>query len=203
MGTLSAAAEHGNLSSRRAPKTARLVVFGALAVLGLLSLAVLLLRPATNHQSHTSPIPGIALGAIAPDFELHDQRGNAVQLSRLRGRWILLNFWGVTCPPCRSEMPALERAFAGLSRRANETALSPTILGVDGDLDPADTIYSFARSLHVTYPILADSNLTVMARYHIGALPTSLVIDPSGLVTNVYLGPMSTEQIAKALNERA
>jgi peroxiredoxin len=184
-------------------RSVRVVAFAVCALLALLGVAFLLLRPANSESSHTSPLPGIALGGLAPDFVLPDLHGHPVQLSSLRGRWILLNFWGVTCPPCRSEMPALERAFAGLSRTGNAGSLEPTILGVDGDLDPPGTVNGFVRSLHVTYPIMTDTLLTVMTRYHVGELPTSVAIDPSGRVAKVFLGQLSNTQIDSALRGRA
>ena len=186
-----------------ASRPVRVAAFVVCAVLALLGVVFLLLRPAASDSSHTSPLPGIALGALAPDFVLPDLQGRPVQLSRLRGRWILLNFWGVTCPPCRSEMPALERAFAGLSRIGNAGSLEPAILGVDGDLDTPGMVDRFARSMHVTYPILPDTMLTVMTRYHVGELPTSVVIDPSGRVANVFLGRLSMTQIDNVLRARA
>ena len=186
-----------------ASRPVRVTAFVVCAVLALLGVVFLLLRPAASDSSHTSPLPGIALGALAPDFVLPDLQGRPVQLSRLRGRWILLNFWGVTCPPCRSEMPALERAFAGLSRSGKATALEPTVLGVDGDMDTPAMVGRFVRSLRVTYPILTDTMLTVMTRYHVGELPTSVVIDPSGRVADVLIGQMSSVQIDSALRGRA
>ena len=100
-------------------------------------------------------------------------------------------------------MPALERAFAGLSRIGNAGSLEPAILGVDGDLDTPGMVDRFARSMHVTYPILPDTMLTVMTRYHVGELPTSVVIDPSGRVANVFLGRLSMTQIDNVLRARA
>ncbi len=146
-----------------------------------------------------SPLPGIALGEPAPDFALKDLQGRRVQLSRLRGRWVLLNFWGVTCPPCRSEMPALEHIFAELNNRSLTAGNHPTILGVDGDLDSSESVGRFVSGLHVTYPIMVDTTLAVMVRYHVGELPTSLLVDPSGRVRAIYVGAMSAAEIAGGL----
>lgn len=185
---------------RVVPRTVRRYLYGLCAAVGLLGVALLLLRPATSDTPNTSSIPGIALGAPAPDFVLNDLRGSPVKLSGLRGRWILLNFWGVTCPPCQSEVPALERAFAAQSRGGPAAGSAPMVLGVDGDLDQTSVVNHYAERLNISYPILIDSNLTVMTRYHIGALPTSLVIDPAGRVATVHLGPMSSDEIATALH---
>jgi hypothetical protein len=97
-------------------------------------------------------------------------------------------------------MPALEQAFSGLSQDWLGSGARPTILGIDGDLDPQSTVDRFVANLHISYPILADTNLVTMSRYHIGALPTSLVIDPSGRVADAFLGPMSRAQIMQALH---
>ena len=185
--------------THRLRRPAGRALYAGCGVAGLLCLAILLLRPAASNRPQVSPLPGIAIGSVAPDFALADLHGGRVQLSRLEGRRVLLNFWGVTCPPCRSEMPALEQAFTELSRQGVAERSRPVELGVDGDLDSTGAVERFVSSLKIGYPILVDSTLSVMTRYHVGELPTSLLVDPRGRVSAVYIGPMSRQQILRAL----
>ncbi len=71
-----------------------------------------LLESLTSSEA-TSPTPGVApkIGHLAPDFTLPTLGGGTVTLSELRGKWVLLNFWAIWCPPCRMEMPYLQAAF--------------------------------------------------------------------------------------------
>ena len=53
--------------------------------------------------------PLVQTGKAAPDFIAHDLSGKEVRLSTLKGKGIVLNFWGTWCTPCQEEMPALEQ----------------------------------------------------------------------------------------------
>lgn len=156
-----------------------------------------LLRPAAGMRP-TSPIPGLTLGEVAPEVALPDLRGRMVRLSSLRGRWVVLNFWGITCPPCAAEVPAMQRAYAARPPTAANGA-RPEILGVDGDLDGVPAVRSFIRRAGVGYPVLVDSSLVVMTRYHIGQLPTSVVVDPGGRLRLLHVGPLAQRAIGRAL----
>src|SRR5699024_12283205 len=52
---------------------------------------------------------GIEKGDLAPDFELETLDGETVKLSDFRGQKVLLNFWATWCPPCRAEMPDMQK----------------------------------------------------------------------------------------------
>src|SRR5690625_6514126 len=52
---------------------------------------------------------GLEAGDIAPDFELETLEGETVKLSDYRGERIMLNFWATWCPPCRAEMPDMQK----------------------------------------------------------------------------------------------
>src|SRR5690349_12338689 len=86
-------------------------LWGALSLGTVVVLAWSLLSPAspTPTPTHTSaPLPAAPLvGHLAPEVTVLDLSNNAVSLSSLRGKIVLLNFWYVACEPCRYEMPLL------------------------------------------------------------------------------------------------
>ncbi|MFO7773981.1 MAG: redoxin domain-containing protein [Dehalococcoidia bacterium] len=70
------------------------------------------LEEITSRES-TPPHAGVApsVGHVAPDFILPTLEGEAVELSQLRGKWVLINFWATWCPACVAQQPHLQAAF--------------------------------------------------------------------------------------------
>jgi peroxiredoxin len=175
----------------------KLILFGATLLL-VVAAAALLLRPAYSADGNTSVLPGLNLGEMAPDFHLKDMSGNRISLASYRGRWLLLNFWGVTCVPCKSEMPALEEAYRKVGGQ-NGAAGHPEILGIDGNIDSLSAIRGFLKGNTVTYPVAVDTLLSTVVAYHIGGIPTSVLVDPDGAMRLMHVGPLSEPAIEHAL----
>lgn len=130
-----------------------------------------------------------SLGYLAPDFTLTSLDGQNISLSSLRGTPVLLNFWATWCPPCRQEMPHLQDFY---ERYKDQIAL----LGIDWGED-AETVKRFLERLGVSYPNLLDQRATVFVLYRLTGIPTSFFIDREGYIRGMWLGPMTTEEIAK------
>jgi len=120
-------------------------------------------------------------GSTAPPFTLPTLAGDRVSLEQFRGRTVILNFWWSGCPPCRAEMPALQR-FADQHPDA-------ALLLVDSS-DSPQVAQAFVRSLGITAPVLMDSSGATMAAYHVAYFPTTVVVGPDGLVRFSQPGPV-------------
>ncbi|WP_139314649.1 peroxiredoxin family protein, partial [Desulfosporosinus metallidurans] len=65
----------------------------------------------TNTDQGQQLTVGLEKGNLAPDFELRSVDGKAIKLSSLRGKKVIVNFWATWCPPCRLEMPEMEKFY--------------------------------------------------------------------------------------------
>ncbi|MFV2055200.1 MAG: peroxiredoxin family protein [Thiohalomonadales bacterium] len=124
------------------------------------------------------PIPGTPL---APDFSLQDIDGKTHTLKAYRGKVVILNFWATWCPPCREELPSMERAFVKLKDR------DVILLGIDVGED-SDTIFTFSADYPVSFPLLLDTDSNVIKSYGVVGLPTTYVVDKRGRLVYRVIG---------------
>ncbi len=117
----------------------------------------------------------------AAEFALKDIDGKLHRLSDYRGKVIVLNFWATWCPPCREEMPSMERARKKLLK--DDVVILAVNVGED-----EDTIFNFTGDYPVEFPLLMDSKGEVIKNYPVMALPTTYIISPDGIVTHRTLG---------------
>ena len=124
----------------------------------------------------------VQVGDEAPNFMLRDLAGNAMSLSQLRGKVVLLNFWATWCGPCRVEMPAMEQLYRTLPRREFE------ILAVSTDPQGAAVTHPFQREMGFTFPILHDSEYRVGLMYGARTIPLTFMVDRRGIVRQKIFG---------------
>lgn len=137
-------------------------------------------------DTHGGQIAMPHAGFQAPDFELQTLDGKTVKLSDLRGQAVIINIWATWCPPCRAEMPALQKVYEENRNKVEILAINAT------NQDSLDTVQEFAQSHNLTFPILLDKNGLVAESYQLRSLPTSIFIDPGGMIQEVVIGgPMS------------
>ena len=134
-----------------------------------------------------APAP-FAAGAVAPEFKADQLDGGTLSLASLRGRVVLLNFWGISCPPCRVEMPELEAMHRRLAPRGL------VVLGV-AEMNPTpEQARRFLSEVGTTYPIVLDPGERLGALYRLEAHPTTFVIDARGTITFVNEGYLKGEE---------
>lgn len=160
----------------------------------LLITGLLLITAAWIWLSKTSPggttngaIPAPHQGFQAPDFSLQTLDNETLRLADLRGRPVLVNVWATWCPPCRSEMPAMQQIYQDYQDQGF------VVLGVNAtDQDSRSLVEEFVGQERLTFPILLDEAGAVSRNYLVRSLPTSFFIDPEGTIQEVVIGgPMS------------
>lgn len=130
---------------------------------------------------------------IAEEFALVSVDGTLHSLAEHRGHSIVLVFIASWCEICRAEMPTMVQAYR------EHMAHNVIFLAVDSYEDRT-TVEKFRDELHVTFPILVDSDGAVAQRFHIGGTPTSYFIDRQGRVRDVVIGgPLSGSYLDKEI----
>lgn len=117
----------------------------------------------------------------APEFDLKDPEDRPQRLEDYRGKAVILNFWATWCPPCREEMPSMQRAHEAVS--GDGIAVVAINVGED-----ADTILQFLTNYPVEFPLPMDLDSRVVQSYPVKGLPTTFVIDPQGRLAYVATG---------------
>lgn len=134
------------------------------------------------------------VGDVAPDFTRADLGGREVQLSRHRGKLVLLNFWASWCPPCREEMPVLSRWQNALQ------AAGLQIIGVSMDDDRSE-VKRFLAKYPVSYPIvMGDARFAEQFGGVLG-LPLTYLIDAQGRVVARYQGEADLAKMEAKVKE--
>jgi thiol-disulfide isomerase/thioredoxin len=114
---------------------------------------------------------------VAPDFSLEDLDGRSHRLSAYRGKVVLLNFWASWCPPCRLEMPSIEKLYQAKSKKPF------IVLGINQGETPDTAFASLGLfSPMPTFPILLDRKGVVAKSYEVEGLPSSFLLDRSGKI---------------------
>jgi mono/diheme cytochrome c family protein len=117
-----------------------------------------------------------------PSLTVEDDRGGSLSLAELRGSWVLLEFWGVSCEPCRTAMPALQRlSIAGVGEHIK-------IVPVCADADDAHTAQTVMSRIAPGLTAYVEAAGIGIAQFSVQALPTTWLIDPAGLVRATRVG---------------
>jgi len=121
------------------------------------------------------------INSKAPDITLKDLNGKTVSLSAVKGKVVLLNFFATWCPPCRAEMPALNKLYHALKPRGLE------IIAVSTDRSIND-IKDFLGKNRVDFPILFDADRIAAKQYRVFSMPTTFLIDRNGMIVEKFYG---------------
>jgi peroxiredoxin len=140
-----------------------------------------------------SPASGGGLvGNPAPDFHVTTVTGPKAELSlaSLRGKVVLLDFWGTFCEPCKKSFPELD----ALQRRYASGGLRVIGISEDEDEDKGK-IPGFADSYGAKFALAWDADKSIARRYKPDTMPTSLLIDKDGIVRFVHVGFHDGEEV--------
>ncbi len=128
------------------------------------------------------------------DFNLEDLKGNKVTLSQYKGKKVFLNFWATWCPPCKTEMPDMEKLY----QETKDTDLIMLAVNVGED---KNTVQSFISKNEYNFAVLLDTKGEVSQLYQVKGIPTSYFIDTEGFLDDGTSGAIPLESMRKYVNK--
>ncbi|CDQ39906.1 MULTISPECIES: TlpA family protein disulfide reductase [Virgibacillus] len=137
----------------------------------------------------------LKVGNTAPDFTLETLNGETLQLSELRGKKVILNFWATWCPPCREEMPAMEKFYNDHQEEVEIVAVNLT----DSEKKEED-VHTYNEKYKYSYPIPLDRKSDARNAYQVVTVPTTYFIDSEGNIQQIKPGPMDYEFMEDTVN---
>ena len=117
----------------------------------------------------------------APGLVLQDMDGREVDIGKLKGRLVIVNFWATWCGPCVAEMPSLQ----ALAQRLGDT--KAVVLGVNYH-ESTQKVRDFRERVSTRFPLLRDPWQEVSANWKVTSLPTTFIVDAGGVVRYRVLG---------------
>jgi len=121
----------------------------------------------------------------APEFTLPDMTGASISLPDMKGKVVLIDFWATWCQPCKKEFPELNR-LADKHKDADFVILA---INLDKKKEnAAEFLDRLGLTLSKNMVVLFDPGSAVVSSYAARAMPTSYILDKTGVIRNVHLG---------------
>ena len=153
-------------------------------------------RPARNVADAGGAID-MSLGAEIPDFDFIDFQGRRRQLSDFRGKYLMLDFWGSWCPPCREEIPYVKDAYTRFGSRGFE------VLGMDSERTATiDHVREYLTRNGVQWTFATPDSVRsiINDRFQITSFPTVILLGPDGRVIEARSSALRGQRLAKTLD---
>ncbi len=135
-------------------------------------------------------LPPVPMHAQAPDLQLVNLDGHPASLKGLLGQVILVNNWATWCPPCRLEMPELQAFYAA------HVSQGFTVIAINSG-DPIEKVSTFVRQMGLDFPVWLDPQENSLEAFHNWNLPSSYLIDRSGLIQLEWTGEINRSTLEK------
>ncbi|KFL43303.1 thiol-disulfide oxidoreductase [Lysinibacillus sp. BF-4] len=133
---------------------------------------------------------GLRKGDTPPDFTLTTLDGEKVTLSDYKGKKVILNFWASWCPPCKAEMPHMQKYYDKKAKEQNFEILAVNLTSEEkGDR----LVEKFLQSYGITFPVPMDEKGDIALKYQVITIPSTFILNTDGQIEHSIIGPMNED----------
>ncbi len=136
---------------------------------------------ATHHAIAEQGLSLLTKKIKAPDFNLVDMNGVKHSLAEYKGKPIIINFWATWCPPCRRELPSMNKGWS----KIKNSGINMLAINVGED---EDTIFNFMADYPIDFKVLLDLSGDIINKWPVNGLPTTFVVDKNGYIIYRAIG---------------
>jgi thiol-disulfide isomerase/thioredoxin len=129
-----------------------------------------------------------------PQFALSSLDGKTVAMKNLSNKVVVIDFWATWCPPCREEIPHLNRLYSDYKSQGLE------IIGISMD-DGPDVVKEFAREFRMEYPLVMGNEELSEQFGGVLGLPTTFIVDRKGNIVKKFVGLPPAEALNRIVRE--
>jgi thiol-disulfide isomerase/thioredoxin len=146
----------------------------------------------TTETIYAETEVGVEVGMKAPDFTINNVNGDEVSLSDYQGTKVFLNFWASWCPPCREEMPAIQKLHKNYD--------NIKVLAVNAG-ENKDKVFNYLMENNFSFTTLLDKNGKVTTDYLIRGIPSTFVFDKEGIIVRKQRGAITYGKMEEMINQ--
>lgn len=152
-------------------------------------------KPQTE-QSNTdeakySQAVGLEQGNEAPDFTLPTLEGDKITLSEYRGKKVIVNMWASWCPPCKAEMPDMQKFY----QKHKTDGIEVLAINLTEAEKNKEDVSQFITDYVLSFPVILDEKSHVADLYQVTTIPTTYILDSKGRIERKMVGPMTYEMM--------
>jgi peroxiredoxin len=125
----------------------------------------------------------------APNFKLTAHDGRVVELAKLKGKVVVVNFWATWCGPCRKEIPG----FMDVHTQYKDKGV--VVVGVSLDQDGWEVVKPYVERTKINYPVVVAENGLAEAYEIPNAIPATYVVDKKGNIAKSHIGFMTKAEL--------
>jgi thiol-disulfide isomerase/thioredoxin len=186
MGREQKRAEFRNKEIKRQRVMIGLVGLGLAAI--MVTLILIVGDGASVNSTQAAPVPDQLQYDPMPEFALSRIDGSTLSSSELANKTVVINFWASWCPPCRSEMPSIESFY---QEHRDENLI---VVAVNAGESP-EQIEQFVQEHDLTFEVVQDPTMQMMAQFGVLSLPTTFIIDQRGDIRGQHMGQLDEQQL--------